>query len=1057
MSLEDRIRLPTLNLIHRRPRLLHDLETFIDSGYRFITIYAPGGYGKSILLADFTQTTNLPVCWCSLETSDRDPTTFLTLLVYSITDRFHEIDAKRLFALVERGDTQNSVRQIAALMAEIGPHIIIIDDYHKAVSAGMTLALNLLLNQLPETSTIIVAARGDMGLETGQIIDLLIADRATGLSEEELRFTPDEVKLIMRKRFGRQIDPATAAEIAQATDGNIAQILLTGHMMKVDQPIGSLKQQLGDDHEIIYQYLAAEVFGKQSPELQNFMLCTAVLPDMTVELCNDLLGVTNAQTCIETLVVNDLFVTQIGGGYRYHDLFAEFLLTKLRTESDRFYQITTKAAGLLTARDRVADAVPLYLTVHAWDETARLLQIHGKDFYNTGRALTLNNWLEQLPARVLPQYPQLLLLQGQIVGSDLGRIDESLDFFKKAETQFNEACDLIGKAETQIYIAAILRMTGQPREALLLATESLNRLVKLGAEKRLVAFATRSRGLAQWATGNITAALQDLRTSLELFEQLHDEFTAAMCHQEIGVCLVAQGNINGADHHYVQALRTWESLGNANNLANTLNSFGVSLYSTGRYEEALQQLKNSLDIAIQIRSMRRAAFAQAGIADVHLELAEYESAYRGYEQSTEFARAASVKSLEIYNLVKTGEGRFRQGDMALARQLAIQARDISAEAGLDFEKGLALSLQGKIYVKQREWRASFALFSEAVDCFSDRDVLELARARLWWGYGLWQDFRPLAAGDQIQEVVRMTLEMGELMHGLSFAVFETQELLKYFLHHPDTHDGLRTNIWLLLTRGYNKYNLVAPALQVFAFGLPTLIVAGQRKQFSHRGGVSQSPEFLLFMLLEGMHNGCSWSEISLAIWPDLSREKASIKFHQTLRSLRRTILPEQDYIVVKEDLYQLNPDYLNWCDAVAFDQLFNRLAYVDPTEALELQLELLSLCDGEFLSGFELGEWGESRRLSYETRYLQVVKLASDQLLTRNAPQEALRIIDAGLTRDYFREDLHQNALRAYAQAYLFDSMASHYDALCLQFKEELNVLPSLPTQELYDELKTSR
>src|SRR5512145_1672147 len=182
MTFEDRIRLPALNLIHRRPRLLNMLTQFVEQGQRLITIYAPGGYGKSILLADFAQTTDLPVCWCSLELADRDPTSFLTLLSYSIIDRFHEIEPDRLLSLVTRGNTQNSIHRIADLLSQVGHHIIIIDDYHKAVSAGMTLALNRLLDQLPATSTMIVAARGDMTLETGQIIDLLISERASGLS-----------------------------------------------------------------------------------------------------------------------------------------------------------------------------------------------------------------------------------------------------------------------------------------------------------------------------------------------------------------------------------------------------------------------------------------------------------------------------------------------------------------------------------------------------------------------------------------------------------------------------------------------------------------------------------------------------------------------------------------------------------------------------------------------------------------------------------------------------------------------------------------------------------
>ncbi len=437
MALEDRIRLPTLNLIHRRPRLLNMLERFIETGYRFITIYAPGGYGKSILLADFTQTTNLPVCWCSLQSADRDPTSFLTVLTYSITDRFHEIEADSLKKLVERGDTLDSVRRIAELLNGVGSHIIIIDDYHKAVSAGMTLALNQLLERLPKASTIIVAARGDMGLETGQIIDLLMTDRATGLSEEELRFTSEEIQLMMRKRFGRRIALDTATEIAQATDGNIAQVLLAGHMMKTEQAVGGLKQRLGNDRETIYQYLATEVFDKQSPKLQRFLLHTAVLPDMTVELCNELLDITNAQTYIEALVYNDLFITQIGGGFKYHDLFAEFLQTRLAQDKNLYFKISLKAARLLAAKSRFADAIPLYLAIQAWDETASLLESQGRNFYNTGRALTLNSWLDQTPVQELTRRPRLLLLRGQIQASDLGQLDQALKLLRKQKNNFS--------------------------------------------------------------------------------------------------------------------------------------------------------------------------------------------------------------------------------------------------------------------------------------------------------------------------------------------------------------------------------------------------------------------------------------------------------------------------------------------------------------------------------------------------------------------------------------------------------------------------------------------
>ena len=253
MALEDRMRLPVLSLIHRRQRLLNMLADFVERGQRLITVYAPSGYGKSMLLADFAQTTNLPVCWCSLNAVDRDPTSFLTLLTVIIADRFHEIEADSLLKLFDRGDTQVSIRRICDALAEICPHLIIIDDYHKAVSAGVTLALNRLLEQLPDASTIIVAARGDMSLETGQILELLISERVSGLSEVELQFKPAELQRVIRKRFGYNIDLATAQSIARATNGNIAQILLTAHMQSAHTGpmIASLIQRPGDDQEPI--------------------------------------------------------------------------------------------------------------------------------------------------------------------------------------------------------------------------------------------------------------------------------------------------------------------------------------------------------------------------------------------------------------------------------------------------------------------------------------------------------------------------------------------------------------------------------------------------------------------------------------------------------------------------------------------------------------------------------------------------------------------------------------------------------------------------------------
>ncbi|MFN8454083.1 MAG: bacterial transcriptional activator domain-containing protein [Anaerolineae bacterium] len=164
-----------------------------------------------------------------------------------------------------------------------------------------------------------------------------------------------------------------------------------------------------------------------------------------------------------------------------------------------------------------------------------------------------------------------------------------------------------------------------------------------------------------------------------------------------------------------------------------------------------------------------------------------------------------------------------------------------------------------------------------------------------------------------------------------------------------------------------------------------------------------------------------------------------------------------DYIIRHDDYYQVNHAYLHWCDALAFESLFHRAGRAAPAEALTLQLELIALYQGEFLAGFELSEWGDEYRASCETRFLQSVKLAGEQLLKNGKPQESLAVLHKGLAVDYFQEELHRLALRAYARLGFYDRLTTHYTQLCATFKAEFGEPPERETHQLYQRLLAGR
>lgn len=1050
MSFEDRICLPPLNLIHRRPRLLNLLTQYTSMGKSFVTIEAPGGYGKSVLLADFAQTTNLPVCWCTVQTSDREPAMLLRLLAYALVDRFYELNLTELLALIEPGDIPRSILQLSQRLTTLGAHLIIIDDYHNVAGPGSDLIMHRLWEYFPETSRFIVAGQNQLGPIIRQTTILPeLAPQTTTLSKQILAFTAEEVQALLLKRIGFQLDLAQAEMLRGATEGNGAQILLNGRAMQAYHLKGCQPPQEINPHD-----LHEELFEKQPVEVQNFLLATSVLPEVTPRLANQLLGTDSAANLIGSLGSTNIFISPAGAGYKYHPHFAQFLQTRLTQEPEQHYHLSTRAARLMIDNARFEEALQLYLSCQAWPETADFLEAQGRYFIDTGQAERLERWLAPLPEALIQQRPRLLLLRGQLgLNSRLGETpDPIFELCGLAEVRFLEQSDRPGLAEAGLVRSARLRTMGHHQGAMRLAIDSLDQLIAVEANDALIAQAIQNRAVAYSQVGNLAAALTDTRQALEMFVELGDSFNAGCCHHEIGEMLTAQGKLQRAQHHLHQAIQTWESQGNALKLAASLNSLGNVLTTLGRHSDALQHFRQSFEVARQLGAKHLAAIALTGSGAAYLGLNAFDKAMRAYQHLEELA--VNDFALEIQNRINMGECHYRQRNLFEAFELAAQAKALAGEAGLTFERGLATALQGKIYVTWAEYEASFHRFAEALAHLSNFNVLEQMKVRLWWGYSLLLDLRASAAFEQLRTAINLILTVDELRYGLGQTILETQQLLYHFLYNHKTPPGLQNSLELLLQQLPTRSNCLETGLHFFTFGHPTVVVNGTPKHFSHRGRSRKLPEILAYLLFVSRDRGCRWDELSTAIWPDLGPESASTRFHQSIKRLRDVILEDQNYILVQDDYYQINPAYAHWCDLLVFEKLFDRIASLKPEESLELQLEIIDLYQGEFLTGFDLEGWGRLYSTQCEARFLRTVKMASDQLLQTGQPWKALMVAKQGLNQDYFREDLHHNVLKAYGQLGLRSELHSHYEQMQEIFERELGDPPQPETDQLYQMLR---
>ncbi len=112
------------------------LHERLDEGARrdLTVVSAPAGFGKTTLLADWSQRSELPVAWVSLDERDDDPVRFLLYLIAAI-GTIHEDFGKTTRAFLGSLQSREELEPVlTALSNEIlelpSDFVLVLDDYH---------------------------------------------------------------------------------------------------------------------------------------------------------------------------------------------------------------------------------------------------------------------------------------------------------------------------------------------------------------------------------------------------------------------------------------------------------------------------------------------------------------------------------------------------------------------------------------------------------------------------------------------------------------------------------------------------------------------------------------------------------------------------------------------------------------------------------------------------------------------------------------------------------------------------------------------------------------
>ncbi len=330
------------------------LDRLTASPESLILVSAPAGYGKTTLLRQWVERDERPAAWLQLEPLHDDPVALLCNLLDALA-KVARVDAETRALLAAPREALIEQRVLPGLSAAVesaAPFLVVLDDAHHLTSTTCWRYVGVLLEALPEGGCLAIASRTDPPIALARL-------RATGRLGEvrvrDLRLTRGETAELLR-RYQCETDDHELDALWSSTEGwatGIYLAILAGGSSTATVPHG-------DQHEIA-GYLTAEVLDRQPAELQEFLLRTSILDQLSAGLCREVTGRSDAHESLERLTHENLFVTPLDDRdqwFRYHHLFGELLRAQLERRAPAEVEVLhRRAASWYEAHDDLERAV----------------------------------------------------------------------------------------------------------------------------------------------------------------------------------------------------------------------------------------------------------------------------------------------------------------------------------------------------------------------------------------------------------------------------------------------------------------------------------------------------------------------------------------------------------------------------------------------------------------------------------------------------------------------------------------------------------------------------
>lgn len=1055
----------------RRDRLLDRLSAAV--GCRVIVVAAEAGYGKTTLLADWSRRAPLRTAWYRIDESDRDWITFLRYLVAAgrtCEQAFAPTTSDLVADVAATGLTMEEIvgvfiRELEGLAEP--RTVLILDDYHLVDDVpDIRTIMRQVVRRAPPGLTLVISGRRTPRVPLARLRTL---GELAELSTDDLRFSRDETERLFRESYRRPLAGDVLETLCRRTEGWAASLQLVEAATRDRTPAEtrSFIDSLSGSKTHLYEFLAEEIVGVLPPDLQRFLMETAVLQRVEPALAAVATDrpIDHVEQLLRAATRAGLLPPVDGGDrpQRYHPLVAEFLLARLAGEIG--------PAGVAAIHRRVARHVEesdWRLACHhyaaAGDHEAARRVAEGalQDIMASGDYAFAERYLSGSVER---NSVALDIVRSRL---DFNRNDTESGLARARSAASNPPPHLRDAALANLMtlalatgdfseaarLAADLKQTAEGHyrwlgDGMLSVVDACRGLISLDAAAAVMErMAATQRASGMWrylgiTLNNLMSLLRPMGKLSELLshaDEAQDALTRGGAAPEIANVLVLRAWAEAHLGHAAEAVRHMETASEASQLtvrADVLVQTAELQIALGDESEADRCLAEAEPLCRRVApslEMWRCARLWLLLRRRDEEGAARQESELSHELTYNPGQRAMTAALSGHLAYLRQDPNV---DDVLRRALAV-AQLQSAEYWLKYCQLLLAAHQGAeplsrtIVRLSNEHRALVSVLAEVVaDRLAqlDSDASSIVEAQVLLYPIRW---RPLLREHLQAYDPALSLAAGRLLDriGTPEDVPPLRALSRVLRGaHADPQLG----------RGLAK-RLAAP---VFVEDLGSIeIQVGQRS--IHGSQVRRKPLALFCFLLSRPEWRVTRDQVIDALWPDTELEDAVNSLNQTLYFLRRLIDP-----AYKEDTspaYILNSGELVWLDGDLIESRSRRARELAQELARHLDLEkaaqFLSEYRGHFALDFAYEEWTHAYRDSLHVSFLDISERAIQLAMDRAAYNVGIAIARRALEIDPEADQIELGLVRLYRLAGAASAAAEQYAHYAATVRRELGIEP---------------